>query len=420
MLELEVIPERGLTNGRLELILGMPLGDCIEVLKSSYSTVKDIQLSYNEEQPLDKEITLDLTNDGVKLIFDQKYQRLKIIEIYDTKRITLKYCNNVFSAPGTVPTLELIRQCFGPTRAGDRNVRQQLFLLLFRGILFVFPLWSTGSSSPIFDADGLEFSEPSVEGSLVLSKLSIFSGSNPLEAVSPPIPTEYCQGHCFAKCIEGVRNDGSNAVTSLRVKILETSEDSLQSAPDSSVKQLESTISFRDSPQDVMSSLGAPDKIFYKDEDKMRIHSQSQNKLPTSKTSDYFFNYFTLGLDILFDGTSHQVKKFILHTNYPGHYDFNIYHRCHFSISFPMSSYSHNASNDSLSQTISVTTFTKWSEVVDYVFQDKPEKPVVLSRSSSTNNTNPFGYTFCYNHHNIIFEVMKNSHIASVIIYSPQ
>ena len=26
--------------------------------------------------------------------------------------------NNVFSSPNTTPTLELIRQCFGPTRAG--------------------------------------------------------------------------------------------------------------------------------------------------------------------------------------------------------------------------------------------------------------------------------------------------------------
>lgn len=26
--------------------------------------------------------------------------------------------NKVFSAPGITPTLELIRQCFGPTRAG--------------------------------------------------------------------------------------------------------------------------------------------------------------------------------------------------------------------------------------------------------------------------------------------------------------
>lgn len=28
--------------------------------------------------------------------------------------------------------------------------------------------------------------------------------------------------------------------------------------------------------------------------------------------------------DILFDAYSHRVKKFILHTNFPGHYDFNM------------------------------------------------------------------------------------------------
>ncbi len=28
--------------------------------------------------------------------------------------------------------------------------------------------------------------------------------------------------------------------------------------------------------------------------------------------------------DILFDASVHKVKKFILHTNYPGHYDFNM------------------------------------------------------------------------------------------------
>lgn len=27
----------------------MPLGDCVEVLKSNYATVKGVQLAYNEE-----------------------------------------------------------------------------------------------------------------------------------------------------------------------------------------------------------------------------------------------------------------------------------------------------------------------------------------------------------------------------------
>ncbi|PIO35973.1 hypothetical protein AB205_0096030, partial [Aquarana catesbeiana] len=45
------------------------------------------------------------------------------------------------------------------------------------------------------------------------------------------------------------------------------------------------------------------------------------------------------------------------------------------------------------------------------------EKPVVLHRSSSPNNTNPFGSTFCFGLQRMIFEVMQNNHIASVTLY---
>lgn len=47
------------------------------------------------------------------------------------------------------------------------------------------------------------------------------------------------------------------------------------------------------------------------------------------------------------------------------------------------------------------------------------EKPVVLHRSSSPNNTNPFGSTFCFGLQRMIFEVMQNNHIASVTLYGP-
>lgn len=29
------------------------------------------------------------------------------------------------------------------------------------------------------------------------------------------------------------------------------------------------------------------------------------------------------------------MKKFVLHTNYPGHYNFNMYHRCEFALTLP-------------------------------------------------------------------------------------
>ena len=65
MLELEVMPERGLSNGQWELTLGnrsnrirklfscsrplgMPLVQCIKTLQSNYTVIKSVQLSYSE------------------------------------------------------------------------------------------------------------------------------------------------------------------------------------------------------------------------------------------------------------------------------------------------------------------------------------------------------------------------------------
>lgn len=75
--------------------------------------------------------------------------------------------------------------------------------------------------------------------------------------------------------------------------------------------------------KDVLSALGSPSRVFYKTEDKMRIHLPQLHRLEQHRQSDYFFNYFSLGLDVLFDARTHKVAKFILHTNQPGEYTFN-------------------------------------------------------------------------------------------------
>lgn len=48
--------------------------------------------------------------------------------------------------------------------------------------------------------------------------------------------------------------------------------------------------------QEVVSCLGAPSKVFYKSEDKMKIHSADAHKRVHSPNADYFYNYFTLGV----------------------------------------------------------------------------------------------------------------------------
>eukprot|EP01027_Heterolobosea_sp_BB2_P011029 GEZU01016092.1.p1 GENE.GEZU01016092.1~~GEZU01016092.1.p1 ORF type:complete len:150 (-),score=19.66 GEZU01016092.1:19-468(-) len=89
-------------------------------------------------------------------------------------------------------------------------------------------------------------------------------------------------------------------------------------------KKRNKVIRFKDTPQDVISEIGKPSKIFYKEHDKLRIHATDDEETAGASAGvDYVYNYFKLGLDVMFDGATHQVKKFILHTNFPGNKDFN-------------------------------------------------------------------------------------------------
>jgi len=172
---------------------------------------------------------------------------------------------------------------------------------------------------------------------------------------------------------------------------------------------------------------------------------------------DYFYNYFTLGLDVLLDGETNRTKKVILHTNYPGHYDFNIHFRCNFQMVLEGESCFESTTQAAKteSKSVTVTPFTKWEEISDLVLepsfspgsvdlwyttpvtspssppQSKPRadsspgtssavvqhQPVVLNRAGSNNATNPFGSTFCYGYQDLIFEVMANNYIASLTIF---
>jgi len=62
----------------------------------------------------------------------------------------------------------------------------------------------------------------------------------------------------------------------------------------------------------------------------MKIHSAADEDQAPAK--DYFFNYFLLGIDLLFDGRVHRVKSIVLHTNSCASRQFTCYRRCNFRI----------------------------------------------------------------------------------------
>ena len=96
--------------------------------------------------------------------------------------------------------------------------------------------------------------------------------------------------------------------------------------------------------QDVLGSIGPPDEVCYKD------------------TNEFFFNYKHLGLDILFSGETCRAKKFILHANAPGHFEFTSYSRCSFMFSITSDSIATHGQD-----TLLVTPDTHWASVRRHV-----------------------------------------------------
>lgn len=146
--------------------------------------------------------------------------------------------------------------------------------------------------------------------------------------------------------------------------------------------------------------------------------------------ADYFYNYFELGMDLLMDATTHVLKKVVFHTNVPGHFEFNNYAKANFRIHIPLTKAGREASLAGLKNgrggrsgtggaggivdgVLIVGPDSKWPMVEETL--GSIGQPVVYNRGT---NTNPFGATYFYGFRNLIFEVMKNGHIATVIVFS--
>nr|CAG4641727.1 EOG090X06XP [Eurycercus lamellatus] len=409
MLELEVAPERSLGCEQWEFILGMQFSQAVCIVQSQVAVMKKVQVIYNESDPLSSDLVLSLTLDGIRLLFDSRTQQLRVIEIFNMNLVKLKYCGLVFNSSDVVPTTEQIDHSFGATHPGVYDETRRIFTLNFRGLMFIFNVLET--CEPIYHRGmgSLQF----IGVPPVATKLFIFNGNSLADSKPPPLPITCFFSHPYLESLEVIRQNGLTSGVKISI-VCEGPSQVLEPRKHSCVHEL----NFGASAEDVLTLLGTPSRVFYKDEDKMRIHSPQAHRRAPTPFSDYFYNYFTLGMDALFDGKYHRLKKLILHTNYPGHYNFNMYHRCNFTLQLPVKPSSTDTSKlvDLSPNFITVNAYSSWDEVCEKVRPSS--RPIVLHRSSSTNTTNPFGSTFCYGVEDIIFEVMPNNLIASVTLYA--
>ncbi|XP_043231878.1 PHAF1 protein CG7083-like isoform X2 [Amphibalanus amphitrite] len=385
----------------------MHFSQAVNIIQQQVGVIRDVHISYSDTNPLDHDLVINMTNDGIRLLFDPVGQRLKVIEVYNLSKLRLKYGGCVFSSTEVAPSIQQVDQTFGATHPGIYDRERHLFLLNFRGLTFQFPV------EPKFEprfAGGLGSLQFPGGGSPLVSQMSIYSGSSRTATEAPPMPVSCFGGQVYTEKCDVIRED--DVTKGVRLHLLAASDTHL--GADSEPTRLVREVQFGDSCQDVATLLGAPTKVFYKSEDKMKIHSPFAHKRAASRRSDFFFNYFTLGIDILFDARTHRAKKILLHTNFPGHYNFNMYHRCNFDLSVDPHSSIINTTTDG----VHIRADTKWESVCGTL---KPSsRPVVLNRASTTNTSNPFGSTLCYGVEDFICEVMNNGHLASVTLYQQE
>lgn len=392
MLCLDVVPEFSLGCEQWQFVLGMHFSQAVAIIQLQVGIIKGVQVLYNDTKPLEIDMVINLPQDGIRLFFDPVSQRLKIIEIYSMKSVKLKYFSKFFNSPEVLPTIQVIEHYFGATHPGVYDSEKQLFMLNFRGLSFSFPVdqkYQTEGSNNSFVS--LQF--PSGTAAIV-SRMTIYSGASIEHTVAPELPLSCYYGQAYLE--KAVLLRGQNRTKGIKLSLVTASHTRVAEA---NKKKLERIILLGQTVQDITSAIGCPSKVFYKSEDKMKIHTPNIHKT-TADLSDYFFNYFTLGLDILFDARTNLVKKMILHTNYPGHYNFNMYMRCEFSLAL-------NGTE--------INAYSQWKDVCKDL--EPSEQPVVLNRASATNSINPFGSTFCYGYEDIIIEVLPNNHIGSLSIF---
>eukprot|EP00850_Spirogloea_muscicola_P013501 SM000092S24469 [mRNA] locus=s92:56715:59742:+ [translate_table: standard] len=334
------------------------------------------------QAPLEWDIVLAFPKQGFQLRFEPRSQRLRLVEVYDIPRLQLRYAASTIGGPSTPATFVRIYAVFGPTFPGVYDSKRGSYTLFYPGLSFMFPIpapWA--DCCPSQDGDwGAELPHEFPDGTTPVTArvcISATVGPRPGPALPPPLSGTSCyMEEVQVTLAEGLRFQVGGQF-----------------------------LGFGASPQDVWAELGRPCAIQAKQVDTMVIHSASEERPQTALCGDYLYHYRTRGLDIVFHGQTHRIKKFVLHANQPGHPDFNLYIRCNFVIVCPTDSANANNSRH-------ITIDTTWSEV-QQLLGDAGRAVIQTSGSLS----NPFGPSYVYGYCNVAFEVLKNGHLATVTLF---
>eukprot|EP00457_Paulinella_chromatophora_P003432 gb/GEZN01003440.1/.p1 GENE.gb/GEZN01003440.1/~~gb/GEZN01003440.1/.p1 ORF type:complete len:414 (+),score=35.72 gb/GEZN01003440.1/:447-1688(+) len=413
MPRLSLIPEIALGP----FIIGSPIGDSLEYINKHGLSLRNNELSFDPGNPLSEDLCLNLVDYGLQLRFDPVSQRLRLIDVYDLSKVQLEYRGSICSENG-VPSFQQIYKLFGPTYPGRFLEKGNTYLLQYPGVCFLFAIKQnftvdTTTHLPVEYADG---------SSPIASRVYVHHGPFVANRSLPPLK----------KCNTRKSIQLSDAyflpvLVYLKQGILITA--------------LDVSVGFQTSAQDLLVDLGPPESSWVKHKhDIVKIHTR---KSMPGKAKDYMFNYFMLGMDFLIDGSTHCVKKILLHSNLIGTISFGRYRKCNFQLvldggkKVPPAEVASNVSQDQKKSTnvnepksfastqsgdrgkdIDSSSYgveTKFSEFKRVLGECGP--PMV---NNCPRAENPFGATLFYAYDGILFQVADNDLLVNITLFGLQ
>ena len=385
--------EPGVSLG--SFVLGSSINSVLSQLKRESMLLRDCRLVFDQADPLQHSITLCLMDVSIRLRFSPHTQRLILIDAYSPASLSFRYQHSSFpsaSASSSPPSLSSIYAVFGPTYPPAWDGSKQAYLLQYPGICFAFGSPDSSVESPIeTDWDVMDDGQ-----ALSLCRLFVHYGAQ-VDAAPP------------ASITTASVNSGS--VVQLHV------------GRGIWLSSLQLWLTFSSSVQDLLLDLGRPDAITRKVDEKMRIHAVSAAASPPCSEL-YFFNYFSLGLDLLIDGSrGGQVSKIVLHTNCVGSSDFGLYNKCDFLLLLPAAGAggqhgrAGGGAADAEVPVVGVGCNARWDEVNAVLREGGCEVSRGMLNGGGEKGSTPFGSTMYFATRGLLFEVMKTGYLQTVTLF---
>ncbi|KAJ7179039.1 hypothetical protein C8R46DRAFT_1159737 [Mycena filopes] len=378
-LECDVRPGSGL--GIFEL--GSSLWNILDLLRRLQHSFPQVDIKYDTDASSTTPIILHI-RPHLDLLFSGKQQRLHTIVLRRLRLgdppVTLRYKDVVLSSPEDVLKRVFVSRIFGPTYPcpGD-DLRADL---RYPGVWFSFEEDGMGDGlKGIQSEDRIQ----QVKRVIVSQKELEGEDRDALGEVAECPAMDGDISHAIVKVHEGVTLYFHPVATArtVHIRIGETTA------------------------QDLTLDMGPPNRIHYKEDERMTIHSAARSE---TLEPAYFFNYFQHGLDFLLSPT-HVVTKIILHSNIPGSPLFQRYKRCSWEIE--------GKPEDDEDDTPPRKRFYDRFETISHFLSPREPPPsMLLDRTDDEEAiTLPSATTRLHGYDGIILEVSESSQVVAVMLF---